>query len=102
MRSTVILEAPWREPAEALGALGERPWALGLLTGGEDPVWSPGWSPGWSYVAAEPAATLRLEPGDPADPIEALAALAGPAAPGIADGPPFQGGVAGLLSYDLA
>jgi para-aminobenzoate synthetase component 1 len=94
MRSTVILTAPWREPAEALAALGDRPWALGLLTGGAEP--------GWSYVMAEPAATLRLEAGDSRDPIDALTALAGPQAPIATEGPPFQGGVAGLLSYDLA
>ncbi|MDB5448089.1 MAG: para-aminobenzoate synthase, component, partial [Phenylobacterium sp.] len=94
MRTAVILEAPWREPAEVLGALGERPWALGLLTGGADG--------GWSYVAAEPAATRILAADDPEDPIAALAALAGPAAPADPSGPPFQGGVAGLLSYDLA
>ena len=33
MRIAAFLEAPWREPAEVLSALGERPWTLGLLTG---------------------------------------------------------------------
>jgi para-aminobenzoate synthetase component 1 len=94
MRSTVILEAPWRDPAEVLGALGARPWSLGLLTGGAEP--------GWSYVTAEPAATVRLEADDPRDPAEALARLAGPDQATVAGGPPFQGGVAGLLSYDAA
>jgi para-aminobenzoate synthetase component 1 len=94
MRCTVILEAPWRQPDETLAALGEQPWTLGLLTGGEEP--------GWSYVAAEPAAVLRIEPADPADPIAALAALAGEPQPPDPEGPPFQGGVAGLLSYELA
>jgi para-aminobenzoate synthetase component 1 len=93
MASTVILEAPWREPAEALGALGERPWTLGLLTGGEQP--------GWSYVAAEPAGTRILSPEDPADPLAEIAALTGPRAELHPDGPPFQGGVAGLLAYEL-
>jgi para-aminobenzoate synthetase component 1 len=93
MRRTVILEAPWRPPEDALAALGARPWTLGLLTGGE-----PG---GWSYVAADPAAVLTLAPDDPVDPMAALAALAGAAAPIDPKGPPFQGGVAGLLGYEL-
>jgi para-aminobenzoate synthetase component 1 len=77
-----------------LSALGEQPWAIGLLTGGSEG--------GWSYVAAEPAASLVLSADDPQDPIAALAALAGP--PGEVDpaGPPFQGGLAGLLGYELA
>jgi len=94
MESTAILQAPWREPGEVLGALGVRPWTLGLLSGDE--------KGGWSYVAAEPAATLRMAPDDPRDPMAALAELAGAPAETSPDGPPFQGGVAGLLSYDLA
>jgi para-aminobenzoate synthetase component 1 len=92
MRTAVFLEAPWREPAEVLGALGERPWTLGLLTGAE---------PGWSYVAADPAATRILGANDPQDPIAAIAELAGPPGAAHDGGPPFQGGVAGLLSYEL-
>jgi para-aminobenzoate synthetase component 1 len=93
MRIAAFLEAPWREPAEVLSALGERPWTLGLLTGGDQP--------GWSYVAAEPAATLVLSPEDRRDPLAAVAALAGEVVEGDPCGPPFQGGVAGLLSYEL-
>jgi para-aminobenzoate synthetase component 1 len=94
MARTLILETPWREPAGVLAAVGERPWALGLVTGGE--------ADGWSYVAADPSAVLRLEPDDPADPIGAIAKLAGAAIPIDPRGPAFQGGVAGLMSYDLA
>jgi para-aminobenzoate synthetase component 1 len=92
MRTAVFLEAPWREPAGVLGALGERPWTLGLLTGAQD---------GWSYVAADPAASRVLAPDDPQDPLDAIAALAGPGGEARDDGPPFQGGVAGLLAYEL-
>jgi para-aminobenzoate synthetase component 1 len=93
MRTTVILEAPWRDPAGVLSALGERPWTLGLLTGGEEA--------GWSYVAADPAAMLVLAPEDPREPLAAIRALAGAPAARAPDGPPFQGGVAGLLAYEL-
>jgi para-aminobenzoate synthetase component 1 len=93
MRTTLIVEAPWREPAAVLSALGERPWTLGLLSGGT--------GAGWSYVAAEPSAARILAPDDPQDPVAAVAALAGPPAEIHPDGPPFQGGVAGLLAYEL-
>lgn len=93
MRTAVFLEAPWRDPAQVLSALGERPWTIGLLTGGA--------ASGWSYVAADPAATCTLAPDDADDPIAALGALLGPPAPRDPAGPPFQGGVAGLLGYEL-
>jgi len=93
MRGAVILQAPWRAPAEVLGALAGRPWTLGLMSGAD--------AGGWSYVAAEPAAVLKLDPDDPADPMIDLAELAGPFAPADPEGPPFQGGVAGLLAYEL-
>jgi para-aminobenzoate synthetase component 1 len=93
MRTAAFLEAPWREPAEVLAALGERPWTLGLVSGGEDA--------GWSYVAADPARTCLLAGDDPRDPLAVLAGLAGPEAPADPRGPPFQGGVAGLFSYEL-
>ncbi|RAK50717.1 anthranilate synthase component I family protein [Phenylobacterium deserti] len=93
MNRTILLEAPWREPAAVLSALADRPWTIGFLSGG----------PGarWSYVASEPEAVLVVEPQDATDAFAALRGLAreGELAEG---GPPFQGGVAGLLSYDLA
>ena len=93
MRSAAFLDGPWREPAEVLAGLGDRPWTLGLLTGGTET--------GWSYVAAEPAARLTLAPDDPRDPFAALSDLAGPVVENDPRGPPFQGGVAGLLAYEL-
>jgi para-aminobenzoate synthetase component 1 len=93
MRTAVFHEASWREPAEVLSALGERPWTIGLLTGGAEP--------GWSYVAAEPTATCLLQPGDGRDPASVLTELLGRGAALDPAGPPFQGGVAGLLGYEL-
>ncbi len=63
----------------------------------------------WSFVAADPIHTIQVDPAD--DPAVAAAAVAGgfargrqlladlacPTIPGL---PPFQGGLAGLLSYD--
>jgi para-aminobenzoate synthetase component 1 len=88
-----LIERPWREPLDILLGLGDEPWAVAFLSGGADAR--------WSYVAAEPDATLSLAADDPRDPFDALAALAGPAGEVHPEGPPFQGGVAGLASYDL-
>ena len=93
MSVPAILSAPWREPAQVLGALADLPWAIGFISGGEGAR--------WSYVAAEPEATLALAADDPRDPFEALTALAGPPQSNAPEGPPFQGGVAGLASYEL-
>jgi para-aminobenzoate synthetase component 1 len=86
-------DAPWREPIEVLDGLAEEPWTIGFLSGGAGR---------WSYVGARPDAVLTLYADDPRDPFTTLAAFAGPAAPGHPDGPPFQGGVAGVLCYELA
>lgn len=94
MQATALLDVPWRDPLQVLAGLADEPWAIGFLSGGEDAR--------WSYVAAQPDAVLTLAADDPRDPFEALAALAGPRFDNRPDGPPFQGGVAGLLSYDLA
>lgn len=95
MRCTVLLDAPWREPVEALSAFADEPWAVGLVSGGL------GRQARWSYLARRPDATLVVDPGDAADPFEALSGLLGPAAPADPRGPPFQGGVVGLAAYEL-
>ncbi|HKR89100.1 MAG TPA: aminodeoxychorismate synthase component I, partial [Phenylobacterium sp.] len=93
MRTAAFLEAPWREPAEVLAALGDRPWTIGLMSGAD--------GAGWSYVGAEPAQTCVLAGEDPGDPLAVLADLVGGHAPADPQGPPFQGGVAGLFCYEL-
>jgi para-aminobenzoate synthetase component 1 len=90
------LRAEWREPVEVLSAFADEPWALGLVSGGR------GERGRWSYVAREPDAVLTVGPDDPRDPFRALSDLLGPQTPALAGGPPFQGGVAGLASYELA
>lgn len=87
------IDLPWRPPAETVSRIADLPWAVGFVSGGERAQ--------WSYVAAEPEATLVIAPEDPADAFDALAALAGPTVAAGPAGPPFQGGVAGLLAYEL-
>ncbi len=91
----VIIRAPWREPSAALAPFADEPFALCLLSDGV------GERGRWSYLARRPSRTLTIQPDDPRDPFAELAALIGPPGAVAADGPPFQGGAAGLASYEL-
>ncbi len=95
MRAAAIIEAQWREPTAVLSAFADEPWAIGFLSGGANA------DARWSFLARQPDRTLVVGPDDPRDPFTALAGLIGEPVPRLADGPPFQGGVAGLASYDL-
>ncbi|HEX8569236.1 MAG TPA: anthranilate synthase component I family protein [Caulobacteraceae bacterium] len=88
---TALRTLPWREPLEVLSAFADEPFALALLSDGR----------GWSYVLREPEAALTVGPDDPRAALEALPGLLGPAAAADSEGPPFQGGAAGLLGYEL-
>jgi para-aminobenzoate synthetase component 1 len=94
MRRVAQIAAPWREPAFALAALADEAWSLCLLSGGGGPRGR------WSYLAARPQRMLVVEAAEPGDPFAALADLI-PDGDMLADGPPFQGGVAGLATYEL-
>jgi para-aminobenzoate synthetase component 1 len=90
-----ILSAIWRDPTEILSAFADEPYAVCLLSGGD------GERGRWSYLARQPAEVLTIEPNDRRDPFAAVAALLGRTRPTRPDGPPFQGGVIGLASYEL-
>lgn len=92
MDAVALIERPWRDPVEAAAPFAGEPFALVLLTGGD--------RPGWSYLALRPQAVLLADADHP-DPFDALAALLGPTVSVHPDGPPFQGGVAGLCAYEL-
>ena len=96
MHCVAQLAAAWREPVEALSAFEGEPWTLALVSGG-------GGARGrWSYLMRQPDMHLLSRAGEAADPFRELAGMIGPAAPRLEGGPPFQGGVAGLASYELA
>jgi para-aminobenzoate synthetase component 1 len=96
MRRVALIQASWREPARVLSAFAEEPWAIGFLSDGM------GARGRWSYLAREPDAVLWIDANAPDDAFAALARMLGPPLAGQPDGPPFQGGVAGLCAYGLA
>jgi para-aminobenzoate synthetase component 1 len=91
---TRAIRLRWREPAAVLQAFADEPWAVGLISGGEQAH--------WSYVARRPDRTLSVPPDDHRDPLASLASLLAEAPRPVAGGPPFQGGLIGLASYELA
>ena len=95
MRATAILKAPWREPMQVLSAWADRDFTLALLSGGG------GQRGRWSYLMTDPADALVMAPDDARDPFQTMRARLGEAGPAASGGPPFQGGLAGLLGYDL-
>src|SRR5580704_1514105 len=93
--AVAAVRAAWREPIEVLSAFADEAWAIGFLSGG-------GGADGrWSCLARQPDATLVFSAGDVGDPFAALARMLGPPSPRLTDGPPFQGGAAGLAAYEL-
>src|ERR1700721_1150386 len=93
--AVAMLRAAWREPVEVLSAFADKPWAIGFLSGG-------GGADGrWSYLARAPDGALIVASSGGGDAFAGLAELTGPPSPRLDDGPPFQGGVAGLASYEL-
>ncbi len=93
MRHVVLISAPWRDPVWAAAPWRDEPFACAMISGGQGGR--------WSYLLRDPDATLTLAGDDPRDPFTALAALIGPPQAVEPDGPPFQGGVVGLASYEL-
>jgi len=91
MRAVAFIKRAWREPSVVLSAFADEPWACAFLSGGGSE------RARWSYVLRAPDQVLAA--GD--EPFEALARLIGERLPSHPDGPPLQGGVAGLACYEL-
>jgi para-aminobenzoate synthetase component 1 len=88
MNQAAILHLPWRDPAAVLAPFADEPHALLFGGAGER----------WSYLMRRPDQTLTVADHGA---FEALAQALGPREPGLPDGPPFQGGWAGLACYEL-
>ena len=85
---------PWRDPVSVLAPFADEPYAVLLLSRG----------PGarWSYFARRPARVESVGPDDPDRDFTRLRELLGPQDAPHAVGPPFQGGVIGLIAYEFA
>jgi para-aminobenzoate synthetase component 1 len=95
MRAATLLERPWRRPEAVLSAFADEPWTCAFLSGGA------GDNARWSYLLREPDATLALAGDDARDPFDLIRNLLGEPCDNHPDGPPFQGGLAGLAAYEL-
>jgi para-aminobenzoate synthetase component 1 len=95
MHAATLLERPWRQPEAVLSAFADEPWACAFLSGGS------GDNARWSYVLREPDATLALAGDETRDPFALIRDLLGEPCDTHPDGPPFQGGLAGLAAYEL-
>ncbi|HTI66712.1 MAG TPA: anthranilate synthase component I family protein [Caulobacteraceae bacterium] len=92
--AVAVLETAWRDPAAAAAVFAGEPYALLLLSDG-----SAGGR--WSYLLRQPERVLTVGGGAPAVALAEAAALLGPPMRTHQGGPPFQGGLAGLASYEL-
>ena len=95
MRAATILERPWRAPEAVLSAFAGDPWTCAFLSGGGSE------RARWSYVLRDPDQTLTVRPDMAGEPFSPMKALLGEARPTNPEGPPFQGGLAGLATYEL-
>jgi para-aminobenzoate synthetase component I len=91
-----VLPLSWREPVDALATLGEGVGVLGFVGGGAHPLAR------WSYIMDAPLRVHQWREGDCRSPFEGLQAkLDGLNLTLDPHFGPFQGGWAGLLSYEL-
>ena len=92
--AAAVLGTAWVEPLAAAQPFAREPFAALLLSDGREGA-------RWSYFVRQPVATCVLDPASPGDPWALAASLLGPPSLGRVGGPPFQGGLIGLASYEL-
>ncbi len=95
MRHVTLQSLTWRDPVEAFAPFAEEPFALLLLSAG-------GAGARWSYLARAPNITDRVTTADADRDFHRLRQVLGRTVPRHPDGPPFQGGVVGLIAYEFA
>jgi para-aminobenzoate synthetase component 1 len=84
---------PWRDPLDILAPRAETPFTALLLSDASA-------EGRWSYFVAAPDQALLLG-GEERGGLDALRGLLGPRTAKVEDGPPFQGGVVGVLAYEF-
>lgn len=80
---------PWRDPLAVAGACADEAFSLAMSCGR------------WTYLTTGPARVEELWPQDGRDGWALMRGLLGRQQPAT-DGPPFQGGIVGLASYEMA
>jgi para-aminobenzoate synthetase component 1 len=93
MPSIKLRRFAWRDPLDVAAHHAERDFAALLLSDG-------GPEARWSYLVLEPETVVSLPSGAGAAVGDALRRLLAGPATRIDGGPPFQGGVVGLLAYE--
>jgi para-aminobenzoate synthetase component I len=91
-----ILPIAWQTPLDALASLGQGAGVLGFIGGGPHPLAR------WSYIMRRPVCVHQWREGNAAHPFYGLQSKLNTL--NLAPDPdlaPFQGGWAGLLSYEL-
>ena len=97
----ILIDIPWHDPLDAAHGLLTQPetgaaFRLALVGRGSHPLAR------WSYLCGTPVAVRQWRAGDAGGPLDGLEARL--TAAGVRlhpDGPPFQGGWAGLAAYEL-
>ncbi|HEX7775300.1 MAG TPA: aminodeoxychorismate synthase component I, partial [Parvibaculum sp.] len=101
MSELYIEELPWAAPHELFHAFAREPFALLLDSATAGPACDPSLHGRWSFIALDPFETLDAASATPFADLKACLAKWALGKP--ADGlPPFIGGAAGFLGYDLA
>jgi para-aminobenzoate synthetase component 1 len=95
MHHRVILRAGWEDPLDVLAAFADEPWSAALCSDGREERGR------WSYLVRHPDLVVVLAADEAGDGFDRLTAGLGPIEAPFDDGPPFQGGLLGLASYEL-
>lgn len=90
-----VVDIPFLDPLAAGASLRDTPWTLLLHGAGEQGR--------WSFLATDPLERIEVDAGDGRRAFEAARSLLqGAGAPAIDGLPPFTGGIAGLIGYEMA
>ncbi len=93
--SVRLARLAWRDPVAAMAPFANEPFAVLMLSAGGPPA-------RWSYLARSPSRVRTIGGVDTDQDFSALRTLLGPHRTRQDEGPPFQGGVIGLIAYEFA
>src|SRR5690606_36808024 len=89
-----VMDIPFRDPLAAGASFRDAPWTLLLHGAGEQSR--------WSFLATDPIERIEADAGDGRSAFAfARRLLQGAGAPAVDGLPPFAGGLAGLIGYEM-